>query len=109
MPLRRSWGVALFAFAALLFILNQGYWADTVTTLVITFYATLASMLIGVPVGIAAGHRLWLAKALRPMLDLMQTLPTFVYLHPHAVAVRPRRGAPASSPPSSSPFPRRSA
>ena len=64
------------------FILNQGYWSDTVTTLVITFYATLASMAIGVPIGIAAGHRTWLAKALRPVLDLMQTLPTFVYLIP---------------------------
>ena len=80
--LRRSWQLALFAFAALVFILNQGYWAETVTTLVITFYATLASMAIGVPIGIAAGHRVWLAKALRPILDLMQTLPTFVYLIP---------------------------
>ncbi len=80
--LRRSWGVAAFAFLALVFILNQGYWRDTLTTLVITFYATLASMMIGVPIGIAAGHRGWLAKALRPMLDLMQTLPTFVYLIP---------------------------
>ena len=34
------------------------------------------------PIGIAAGHRGWLAKSLRPMLDLMQTLPTFVYLIP---------------------------
>lgn len=80
--LRRSWPIALFTFAALAFILNQGYWRDTIVTLTITFYATLASMLVGVPVGIAAGHRGWLAKALRPVLDLMQTLPTFVYLIP---------------------------
>ena len=80
--IRRSWRVALFALLALLFILNQGYWADTIVTLVITFYATLASMLVGVPIGIAAGHRDWLAKSLRPLLDLMQTLPTFVYLIP---------------------------
>ena len=80
--IRRSWKVALFAFLALLFILNQGYWKDTIVTLTITFYATLASMLVGVPIGIAAGHRPWLAKALRPFLDLMQTLPTFVYLIP---------------------------
>lgn len=80
--LRRSAGLAAFAVAALAFILNQGYWKETLTTLVITFYATLASMALGVPVGIAAGHRGWLAKALRPALDLMQTLPTFVYLIP---------------------------
>ena len=80
--IRRSWQVALFSFAALVFILNQGYWTETLVTLTITFYATLASMLVGVPIGIAAGHRPWLGKALRPMLDLMQTLPTFVYLIP---------------------------
>ena len=80
--IRRSWQVTLFALAALVFILNQGYWNETLVTLTITFYATLASMAVGVPVGIAAGHRPWLAKALRPLLDLMQTLPTFVYLIP---------------------------
>ena len=80
--IRRSWKVSVFALVALVFILNQGYWKDTIVTLTITFYATLASMLVGVPIGIAAGHRDWLAKALRPFLDLMQTRPTFVYLIP---------------------------
>jgi glycine betaine/proline transport system permease protein len=40
---------------------------------------------IGVPVGIAAAHREWLYKLIRPALDLMQTLPTFVYLIPALV------------------------
>jgi glycine betaine/proline transport system permease protein len=40
---------------------------------------------VGVPVGIAAGHRPKLFSALRPLLDLMQTLPTFVYLIPAIV------------------------
>src|SRR3546814_1409025 len=39
-------------------------------------------MLIGVPVGIAAAHRPWLYTVVRPVLDLMQTIPTFVYLIP---------------------------
>ncbi len=80
--LRRSWPMVVFAAVALTFILNQGYWNETLTTLVITFYATAASMLVGVPVGILAGHNQRLAKVLRPVLDLMQTLPTFVYLIP---------------------------
>ena len=80
--IRRSWPIALFAFVALAFILNQGYWKDTVTTLVITFYATAASMIIGVPIGIVAGQNQRVAQTLRPLLDLMQTLPTFVYLIP---------------------------
>ena len=79
---RRSWAMAAFALLALGFILNQGYWKDTLTTLVITFYATAASMAVGVPLGILSGHHPRLAKGLRPILDLMQTLPTFVYLIP---------------------------
>lgn len=43
-------------------------------------FATLASVIIGVPLGIAAAHRPWLYSFMRPLLDLMQTLPTFVYL-----------------------------
>ena len=39
-------------------------------------------MLIGVPIGVMAAHRPWLFNALRPILDLMQTVPTFVYLIP---------------------------
>ena len=42
-------------------------------------------MAIGVPIGIAAAHRPWLYAWLRPVLDLMQTLPTFVYLIPAIV------------------------
>ena len=42
-------------------------------------------MLIGVPIGIAAAHRPWLYRILHPALDLMQTLPTFVYLIPTLV------------------------
>ena len=45
-------------------------------------FATFFCMLIGVPVGIAAAHRPWLYAAIRPVLDLMQTIPTFVYLIP---------------------------
>ena len=44
--------------------------------------ATFFCMLIGVPVGSAAAHRPWLYAAIRPVLDLMQTIPTFVYLIP---------------------------
>ena len=79
--------VALAAFVALalLFILNQGYWLATLETLSLVMVATLASAAIGVPLGIAAAHRPRLFAALRPVLDLMQTLPTFVYLIPTLV------------------------
>jgi glycine betaine/proline transport system substrate-binding protein len=83
--LRRSLPLTIFVALALLFILNQGYWAATLETLSLVLVATLASALIGVPVGIAAAHRPRLYAALRPVLDLMQTLPTFVYLIPTLV------------------------
>ncbi len=83
--LRRSWTLTAFVALALLFILNQGYWLATLETLSLVMVATLASTAIGVPLGIAAAHRPRLFAALRPVLDLMQTLPTFVYLIPTLV------------------------
>jgi glycine betaine/proline transport system substrate-binding protein len=83
--LHRSIPLVLFVIAALLFIMNQGYWAATLETLALVIVSALFSTLIGVPVGIAAAHRPRLYAALRPVLDLMQTLPTFVYLIPTLV------------------------
>lgn len=83
--LRRSIPLAIFVAAALLFIMNQGYWDQTLETLSLVLFATLMSCVIGIPLGIAAAHRPWLHHALRPLLDLMQTLPTFVYLIPTLV------------------------
>ncbi len=83
--LHRSIPLVLFIVAGLLFIMNQGYWAATLETLSLVFVSALFATLIGVPVGIAAAHRPRLYAALRPVLDLMQTLPTFVYLIPTLV------------------------
>jgi glycine betaine/proline transport system substrate-binding protein len=83
--LQRSWGLTAFVVAALLLIMNQGYWQQTLETLSLVLVAAFAATLIGIPLGIAAAHRPSLAAALRPVLDLMQTLPTFVYLIPTLV------------------------
>lgn len=83
--LRRSIAVAVFVALALLLIMNLGYWTETLETLSLVIVATTCSALIGVPVGIAAAHRPALNALLRPVLDLMQTLPTFVYLIPTLV------------------------
>ena len=83
--LQRSWRLTLFVAAALLLIMNQGYWEAMLETLSLVLFATLISTLIGVPLGVAAAHRPWLYRALLPVLDLMQTLPTFVYLIPTLV------------------------
>jgi choline ABC transporter permease protein len=83
--LRRSWPLVAFVVAALLFIMNQGYWEPTLETLSLVIVAAVVSTLIGVPLGIAAAHRPRLYSWMRPVLDLMQTLPTFVYLIPTLV------------------------
>ena len=83
--MQRSVALAFFVIAALLLIMNQGYWQQTLETLSLVLVATLAATAIGVPLGIASARRPSLAAALRPALDLMQTLPTFVYLIPTLV------------------------
>lgn len=82
---RRSIAAVIFVVVALLFIMNQGYWLATLETLSLVVVAAGISTLIGVPVGIAAAHRPRFYTAIRPILDLMQTLPTFVYLIPTLV------------------------
>jgi glycine betaine/proline transport system permease protein len=82
---RRSWQLSLFVALALLFILNQGYWQETMETLSLVLASALVSSAIGIPLGIASAHRPWLFRLIRPALDLMQTLPTFVYLIPTLV------------------------
>lgn len=80
--LQRSRPLAIAVFIGLLFIINQGLWKQTVQTLVLVVAATVASMAIGVPLGIWAAHKPKVYRIMLPVLDLMQTLPTFVYLIP---------------------------
>ncbi|CAM4055107.1 choline ABC transporter permease subunit [Palleronia rufa] len=83
--LQRNWKVCLFVALGFLFVLNQDYWEETTESLTLVLSACIVCMAIGVPIGIAAAHRPRLYSALRPVLDLMQTLPTFVYLIPAIV------------------------
>ncbi len=83
--LQRSWKVSLFVALGFLFILNQGYWEETTESLTLVLSACVVCMAVGVPIGIAAAHRPALYGWMRPVLDLMQTLPTFVYLIPAIV------------------------
>jgi glycine betaine/proline transport system permease protein len=80
--LRRRIAPVLLTVGGLLLIVNLGYWKETTETLALVIASTAVCMAVGVPVGIAAARRPWLDAALRPVLDLMQTIPTFVYLIP---------------------------
>ncbi len=83
--LHRNLSLMVFVVAAFLLILNLGYWHEMLETFVLVLTATLFSVLVGVPIGIMAAHRPWCYAILRPILDLMQTIPTFVYLIPTLV------------------------
>ena len=83
--LQRNWKTCVFVALGFLFILNQDYWEETTESLTLVLSACIVCMAVGVPIGIAAAHRPRLYTVLRPILDLMQTLPTFVYLIPAIV------------------------
>jgi glycine betaine/proline transport system permease protein len=80
--IQRKVSLTIFVACSFLLIFNLGYWQETMETLAQVSFATLVCVIIGVPLGIVAAHRPWFYAALRPVLDLMQTVPTFVYLIP---------------------------
>ncbi|MCP1167271.1 choline ABC transporter permease subunit [Limimaricola litoreus] len=83
--LQRRWQPALLVALGFLFVLNQGYWEETTESLTLVLSACVVCMGVGVPIGIAVAHRPKLYAWVAPVLDLMQTLPTFVYLIPAIV------------------------
>ena len=78
----RDWRIPLFVVLGFLFIWNIGLWEEMIKSLVLVFFSTLVSLAVGIPLGITCARRRWLWNAVSPVLDLLQTLPTFVYLVP---------------------------
>ncbi len=62
-----------------------GLWERSVDTLALTLAAVLLSLIIGIPAGIIAGRSDRFMNAIRPVLDVMQIMPTFAYLAPFAL------------------------
>ena len=83
--IQRNWKTVAFVVLGFLFILNQDYWEETTESLTLVLSACVVCMGLGVPIGIAVAHRPKLYAWVAPVLDLMQTLPTFVYLIPAIV------------------------
>lgn len=75
-------GVALFTALSLLLIDLMDVWSQTMTTLAMIFTAVTFCALVGVPLGIAAAKSDRFAFLMRPVLDVMQSIPAFVYLVP---------------------------
>jgi glycine betaine/proline transport system permease protein len=73
---------AIFSLISLIFIDLVDLWSESMTTLAMIFTAVLFCMLIGIPLGILASRSNTFEIILRPVLDIMQTIPSFVYLIP---------------------------
>ncbi|WP_321963132.1 choline ABC transporter permease subunit [Paraburkholderia sp. J7] len=82
---RVGWRFAIFATCSLLLIYATGFWDQTVVTLGLTLSSTVISLVIGIPLGIWTAKSKVVQTIVRPILDLMQTMPAFVYLIPAAM------------------------
>lgn len=74
--------IGIFAFVGLFLVYGIGIWDETMSTVALALSGTAISLIIGVPLGILASQNSASEQAIRPILDFMQTLPSFVYLIP---------------------------
>jgi len=78
----KKWSFTILSMIGLLFILNLGYWQETMDTLALVLTSVLISIIVGIPLGIWASQSEKTARIITPILDFMQTMPAFVYLIP---------------------------
>jgi len=78
----RSWQLVLGSIIAFLVIGYFGMWKDTMATLAIITVATLVCIISGIPAGILMARSSRVQSVILPILDMMQTIPSFVYLIP---------------------------
>ncbi len=78
----RSWKITLGTVLTLLAIGYFGMWEDTMKTISMIFVCTVVALTLGLPIGIAMSRWDRLQRAINPALDVMQTMPSFVYLIP---------------------------
>lgn len=81
----RSWQFAVGTIVMLVVIVGMDQWENAMLTLALVIIATLVAVAISVPLGIWSARNDAVRAALKPVLDLMQTMPAFVYLIPAIV------------------------
>ena len=77
-----GWRVAIFSVIAMIFLGYLGIWELTMVTLAMVLSALVFCAAVGIPLGILAARSNRIEAAIRPVLDVMQTIPTFAYLVP---------------------------
>lgn len=78
----RSWRLAVGVLVTFTLIVSMGLWTEAMQTLALVIIATTTAVVIAVPLGIWAARNNTVSAVLRPVLDLMQTMPAMVYLIP---------------------------
>ncbi|MEN8888206.1 MAG: ABC transporter permease subunit, partial [Celeribacter marinus] len=78
----RSWKITLGTIIAFVLIGRLGMWENTMATLAIISVATFVCIAVGIPIGIFMARSDWAQRIITPILDVMQTIPSFVYLIP---------------------------
>ncbi len=77
-----GWRLAVGASIGLFFIGSVGLWDHAMKTLALVIAGTILAVVVAIPTGIAMSRSDWFERMMRPVLDLMQTMPSFVYLVP---------------------------
>lgn len=80
--IKKGGGMAAFVIFGLLLIYGMGYWKESLQTTTLVIVATVIALFWGIPLGILAARSKTADVIIRPILDLMQTMPAFVYLIP---------------------------
>ncbi|MBS2212196.1 proline/glycine betaine ABC transporter permease [Carboxylicivirga mesophila] len=75
-------GVAIFSACGLLLIYLMGFWVETMESMALIVFSTVIALVQALPLGIWAAKSERVERIIRPVLDLMQTMPAFVYLIP---------------------------
>src|SRR5699024_2322571 len=81
----KKFGITSFSIIGLLFILNQNLCEELMYTFTLVLFASLISIIIGIPLGILMSKSKIAQAIMSPILDFMQTMPAFVYLIPAVV------------------------
>ncbi len=76
------WRLLVFTCLALLFVGFMGLWANTMDTVALMIVAVAIAVSIGLPLGVVGARSQMADNLMRPILDGMQTMPSFVYLLP---------------------------
>lgn len=80
-----GWRMLLLVVPALLSFGFLGYWTDAIDLLLIAFLAVAVACLAGIPLGVWMAHSKVVSALVTPVLDVMQTMPSFVYLLPMSI------------------------